>query len=159
MNVTRRAVQDSDEALLRALYATTRKFELNQVPFTPEQKQAFLAMQFDAQRKHYSANYPQGVHEVICADNNPVGRVWTAVLEDELRIMDITLLPEWRGRGVGAAVLRELIAQSEALSKPLRVWVEIWNPSQGIFQHLGFQAGNNDGVNVLFERKTEKATA
>jgi len=96
---------------------------------------------------------------VISADGLPVGRVWSAELNDELRIMDITLLLDWRGRGVGAKVLRELIAQSEALSKPLRVWVEVWNPSQVVFQHLGFQAGNNDGVNVLFERKTEKTTA
>lgn len=156
--MTRRAVQDSDEALLRALYAATREFELSQVPFTPEQIQAFLTMQFEAQRNHYSANYPQGIHQVICVDDVPVGRVWTAELEDELRIIDITLLPKWRGRGVGAGVLRGLIAQCESLAKPLRVWVEVWNPSQAVFQHLGFQAAKTDGVNVLFERKTEKAT-
>lgn len=158
MRVTRRAVTDADEPLLLAVFSSTRELELQQVPFTPEQKQAFLAMQYEAQKRHYCATYPQAFNEVICADEVGVGRCWTAELDDELRVMDIAILPEWRGRGIGAKVLRELIVQSESLAKPLRVWVEVWNPAQAIFQHLGFQQVKSEGINLLFERKAEKAT-
>ncbi len=158
MRVTRRQVCPADDALLLRLYAASRESELSQVQWPAEQKHAFVAMQFEAQRRHYQLTYPNGSHQVICADDAPVGRIWSCELSDELRIMDITVLPDFRGRGIGSSVLREIVAESERLEKPLRIWIETWNPSQIIFQHFGFVPVGNDGVNTQWERKTRKAT-
>ena len=89
--ITRRPVRNSDQSFLFELYASTREAELAQVPWTSEQKHAFLTMQFTAQTQGYRQAHPQGVHEIICKADQAVGRVYFSRKEDRLHIPESTL--------------------------------------------------------------------
>lgn len=135
---TFRPVRDTDEALLLEIYSSTRADEMNLVPWDAAQKKAFLQMQFDAQQRHYRAYFPNASHDLILVDGQPVGRIYVDRRETEIRILDLTLLPEARGRGVGTLILQELMKEAAEADKALSIYVESFNRSLGLFQRLGF---------------------
>jgi len=149
MEVTLRPVQASDEAFLISVFASTRDAELALVPWSLEQKAAFIAMQFRAQNADYAFRYPGAQHDIICADSVAVGRLFLARLDDQLRIADVAVLPEYQGKGIGAWVLRRIMDEAATLQKPVTVYVEINNPSLQWFERKGFERGESSGFNIL----------
>jgi GNAT superfamily N-acetyltransferase len=97
---------DDDIPFLMRLYASTREEELALAPWPPEQKQAFLAGQFEAQRRHYRSHIDGCAFDVIEHNGVPAGRLYLDVRQTRLHVVDIALMPEWRGRGVGPAIIR-----------------------------------------------------
>jgi ribosomal protein S18 acetylase RimI-like enzyme len=137
-SISFRPVAPEDEAFLVKVYGSTRSAELAQVPWTEAQLEAFLKMQLEAQQRHYEGLYPAADHQIILADNVPVGRLYVARLDEQIRIADITLLPGARGRGIGTKILKDLMAEADSLGKPVRIYVESFNPSLRLFERLGF---------------------
>lgn len=152
--VSLRPVAAGDEEFLVSVYASTRADELARVPWSEAQRAAFVRMQFDAQQLHYRTHNPAATHDVILLDQLPIGRLYVARRRDEIRILDITLLPEHRGRGVGTSLLKDLMGEAERAGLPLNIYVESYNRSRGLFERLGFKKVDrpeDDGVNYLFE--------
>jgi ribosomal protein S18 acetylase RimI-like enzyme len=152
MNISLRPVAASDEPFLLQLYSSTRELEMSQVPWSPEQKQAFVAMQFTAQAQAYASSHPKATHETIWADGKPVGRLYLDRAPDGFHILDITIAPEFRNAGIGSQVLREIIEEADRHRKPIGIYTETFNPSQHLFARLGFLAESSDGVLVLLRR-------
>ena len=138
--VSLRPAAPGDDEFLLAVYASTRADELAQVPWSDEQKAAFVRMQFDAQRRDYDARYPGAQYDVILLDARPVGRLWVGRDREEIRLLDIALLPEEQNRGVGGALISRLIEEARAGVKVLRHMVFIMNPdAQRFYERLGFR--------------------
>jgi GNAT superfamily N-acetyltransferase len=146
-----RPVQPDDAPFLLELYASTRAEELAQVPWTAEQRLAFVSGQFAAQQDHYQKQYPEATHEIILADGQPVGQLHVARLEDQIRIIDFTVRPERRNTGVGSFQLRQLLDQAEMAGKAVRIYVEDFNPSLRLFERMGFKPIANEGIHLLLE--------
>ena len=119
------------------------------MPWSDDEKRAFLRQQAEAQDAHYRANYTETTYSVIEADGDPAGRLYVARWADEIRIVDIALLPEFRGRGLGSGLLRNLIEESEAVGKPLSIHVEMNNPARRLYERLGFVPVAERGHNTL----------
>lgn len=154
MSVTLRPVAAEDEAFLLNVYAGVRADELAQVPWSEAQRNAFLKMQFDAQQLHYRTHNPEATHDIILLNAQPIGRLYVARRELEIRILDIAILPEYRNLGTGAKLIKELIDEAARVKKPLNVYVEFYNPSLRLFERLGFlkvDRPDDDGVNHLME--------
>ncbi len=100
--VTLRPITPADEAFLFKVYAGTRREELAQAPWDEAQKRAFLTFQFNAQHQHYQSEFANAAFHVILDDDTPLGRLYVDRRADEIRILDIALLPEHRGRGIGS---------------------------------------------------------
>lgn len=97
-----------DLAFLRHLYCSFRKDELSQIPWSQEDKQAFLDQQFSLQHRYYIAAFPQTDFLIIEKDGIPIGRLYIDLDADIWHIIDIGFLPEWRGLGLGSAVLKAI---------------------------------------------------
>jgi len=143
----------ADDAYLLALYATTRAAELDQVQgWTPEQKQAFVAMQFNAQRHHYRTALGDVAFDVITRAGEPIGRLYTREGETMLHIVDILIDPAERGAGIGTALLQGLAADARAAGKVLSIFVESFNPAKRLYDRLGFvQVGEPKGFYIEME--------
>jgi ribosomal protein S18 acetylase RimI-like enzyme len=89
---------------------------------------------------------------VILSDDHPAGRLYVARWREEIRIVDIALLSEHRGMGIGTQLLRDLISESEDSGKPLSIHVERFNPALRLYERLGFRAVADKGVYLLMER-------
>lgn len=148
-----RAVTPSDEPFLRDVYASTRAEELKLVPWTNEQKRSFTDMQFTAQDSYYREHYPTAQFLVIERDETPVGRLYVDRWEREIRIMDIAILPQFRGAGTGTKLLQELQEEARTVGKVLSIHVEKFNPARNLYQRLGFVEKEDKGVYLLMEWK------
>jgi GNAT superfamily N-acetyltransferase len=140
-----------DELFLLKVYGSTREEELARVPWTEAQREAFLKMQLAAQHQHYKQLYPEGDYLIILARDRAVGRLYFARLAEQIRIMDITILPEERGRGLGTSIIRDLMTEAAAAKKPLRIYVESFNPSLRLFERLGFSMIEENGIHLLMQ--------
>jgi ribosomal protein S18 acetylase RimI-like enzyme len=152
--LTCRPATADDEPFLAKVYAGTRAAELATVPWTDEQKAAFVQMQFAAQSQHYREHYPDTSFDVIVFDDQPVGRLYVARWTGEIRIVDIALLPEFCNRGIGTTLVRELQAEAQASSRPLRIHVERFNPALRLYERLGFCFVDDRGVYLFLEWKS-----
>lgn len=153
--ITLRPVQSSDEELLRELYHTTREAELAQVPWSSEQKQAFMQMQWQAQKRHYAAEHPRAAHLVICREGVPVGRLYVDRSGDAFHILDIALLPEHRNQGTGSFLLSRIMDEARVAGKPVTVFVDTFNPSLRFFHRLGFATAEQTGFHSLLKWCTQ----
>ena len=152
LGITYRSRTSADLAFLFAVYASTREEELAQTGWPVEARLAFLRQQFEAQRQHYDRHYPDAEWLIIQVDGEDAGRLYTEQWRDQIRIIDIALLPAARRRGFGAAILEDVIAQASRLGKKVSIHVEKNNPAMGLYRRLGFEAVEDKGVYDLVER-------
>lgn len=138
MPVSTRPKSPDDDAFLLRVYASTRAEEMALVPWNEAQREAFLKMQSDAQHHHYQTRFPEASFEVILLGETPVGRLYVDKDEEAIRILDITILPEYRNRGIGTPIIRDLMAEGQAIHRPVRIYVENHTPALGLFERLGF---------------------
>lgn len=141
-----RDARDDDLPFLAQVYASTRTEEIAATGWPDAAKAAFLEQQFQAQHSHYRGQYTDTEWLVIEREGTAIGRLYLARWKDETRIVDISLLPEWRGAGIGAAILTDLAAEATASGKPLTIHVERYNPARRLYLRLGFAPQAGEGV-------------
>lgn len=156
MPITLRAASDEDEAFLREVYAASRAQEMAVVPWNDEQREAFLRMQFDAQHSYYHAQFPEASYQIILREAEPIGRMYVLRKEEEIRVLDITLLQQHRGAGIGTSLMRELLHEADRSGHAVNIWVEEYNPSRSLFERLGFSKIQEEGFNWLLEYRPQK---
>lgn len=147
-----RPVADADRDALLRVYASTRAEELAVVAWAPGQLEAFLRMQFEAQDSYWREQRPDAVFSVIELDGVVAGRLYVDRCEDEIRIVDIALLPEFRGQGIGCALLRLILDEGDERGVPVTIHVERENRARTLYERLGFHQVSTTGVYDLLER-------
>ena len=140
-----------DAELLYRIYASTREDELAAVPWDAPAKEAFLRMQFAAQDRYYHATFPGASYDLIVSGDDVLGRLYVDRGETAWVVLDIALLPERRGQGIGTQLLTEMLAAAEAAAKPVRMHVERSNPARRLYDRLGFRQIADQGVYLLLE--------
>lgn len=157
--ITLAPAQASDEPFLYQVYASTRQEELAQVPWTPLQKTMFLTSQHQAQHTHYHAYYPEATFDLILLDGQPVGRIYIRRGVEELRLMDIALLPEYRNQGIGTSLIQALLDEVTERQQFIGLHVEQFNPAYRLYQRLGFQDVEIRGIYMYMTWMPEKGQA
>jgi ribosomal protein S18 acetylase RimI-like enzyme len=141
-----RPATSADGAFLRALFATTRTDELALMNWDEKQKEAFIAMQFNAQNQQYAMSYPDADNRIILWDEVPIGRLIVDRGKREFSLVDITLLPTHRSAGIGSYLIRDLLLEATAARKPVKLRVWHSNPARNLYQRMGFSATGEAGV-------------
>jgi ribosomal protein S18 acetylase RimI-like enzyme len=151
LEIQLRSATDADRGLLREIYAGTREAELAVVPWDADAKRAFVDHQFAAQDDHYRRHYPGATFDVIEAGEpaEAAGRLYVHRGAREIRIMDIALLPAFRGRGIGTRLLQRLIDEARAGGRSLSIHVERTNRARALYERLGFRPVGENGVHLL----------
>lgn len=151
MPIGLRAITIEDEAFLFTVYASTRADELALVDWSAEQKQAFLRMQFEAQARFYRESYRDAKFQVILLDDKPVGRFYIQRGKTEIHVIDIAILPGYRGQGVGSHLLNQILEQAGSENLPVTIHVERMNPARHMYERLGFSILEEQGLHYLME--------
>jgi len=152
-----RPVTATDEEFLLSVYAGTRADELAQAEWQEGQQQAFVKWQFDLQRREYDARFPDAEYHVILIDDHPAGRIWIGRDSEQIRLLDIALIPRFQNRGAGTLLLRWLIGQSKGAGKPLRHMVFVLNnDAHRFYERLGFKIIEDLGAYKHMEWRPEE---
>ena len=112
--VTLRPIATEDLEFLHRLYASTRQDEMRLVDWSDEQKESFVRFQFDAQHRYYQEQFPNATFDVVQDGEMPIGRLYVDRRADEIRLIDIALLPEHRGKGIGGSLMRHTLTEGPA---------------------------------------------
>lgn len=148
-----RVAGPADRELLFRIFASTRDEELAAVGWNDEQIETFLHGQFEAQDRFYREHYEGTTYAVVECEGEAAGRLYLARWPEEIRIMDIALLPAWRGRGIGTALLGEVIEEAEREGKRVSIHVEFNNPARRLYERLGFREAEYRGVYLYMVRE------
>ena len=140
-----------DQPLLRRIYASTRAEEMAAVPWSEAEKTAFLNAQFDAQHGYYREVFPGAQFSIVENEGEAIGRLYIDRREDEHRLIDIALLPEHRGWGIGTRLMRQVLDEARQAGKRVRIHVERTNPAMRLYRRLGFEEVDDKGVYILME--------
>jgi ribosomal protein S18 acetylase RimI-like enzyme len=152
-----RSINENDEEVLFKIYAATRMDELEVTGWTSKQKEDFIRQQFTAQHSYYQTNYNGAYFWVIEQNDKPVGRLYLHpnYEKNSMRIIDIALLPEFRSKGIGSAILKDILNLAEQQGKKVSIHVESFNPAKSLYERLGFkQRSITNGVYHLMEYKS-----
>lgn len=149
-SISLRPANDGDQSFLFELYRDTRAEEMVAWGWDAAQQQVFLSLQFRARNTSYSA-YPNTEHSIILTDNRPIGRLLISSMESEIRLVDIALLSEARGFGIGAKLIAKLFQQAGDEGKSLRLHVEQFSRALRLYQRLGFQILEDTGTQYFME--------
>ncbi len=138
--MTTRPVQATDEPFLFELFAATKGAEMSAWGLPPPQMAQLLQMQYHAQRRSYEAQYPGADHRILLKGDEPIGRVWVSRSPHEIVLVDIALLPQFRGTGAGTRLIQALQAEAAEACVPLRLQVAANNPRAAqLYERLGFR--------------------
>lgn len=147
-----RPVAPADEALLHTIYASTRQAELAALGETPLIRDTFVSMQFEAQRRHFVQHHPDSTQWLIERGSAPVGRLWLSLNQGGLQVLDITVLPEWQGQGIGGACLRHLARHADAQEWAMALHVRADNPARHWYTRMGFVTTDTSDIYMAMNR-------
>lgn len=147
--ITLRPATPADYHFMRRLYEAGREEEMKQFPFDEFQKRQFLDQQFGAQSQHYQLHYPTCERNIIEKDGQAVGRLLVDEWRDQIRLVDIALMPEWRRSGIGTMLVREVLERGAKAGKDVTIHVEGFNPALRLYERLGFAHVDTNGVYYL----------
>lgn len=147
-----RPLTEADSEFSYKVYAATRSEEMAVTGWSAAQIDAFLRMQFNLQHTQYRQNYPRAAFELILLDGIPVGRLYVDRQKKQIIVIDIALLPEFRGCGAGGRIMRNLTAEADRHGVSMSLHVEQHNPIIAFYQRLGFKEKGMYGIYYHMER-------
>lgn len=152
---TLRPVDNAEDGqFLSSVYASTRD-DLLMTGLPAEQLQMLVQMQQRAQEHYYLANYPTAEHYIVCFEGEDVGRLIVERRDGELTLVDVALLPEFRGRGIGGAVMSDLIDEAVAEQRSFVLHVIKANRALNLYKRLGCEITDDLGMHYRMERRPQ----
>jgi ribosomal protein S18 acetylase RimI-like enzyme len=148
-----RTVTDADRDFLLRVYEASREIELGMTGWNSDLRRAFVEHQFTAQDSHYREHYGDASFDLILFEGKKAGRLIVSRCNEEIEILDITVLPEFRNRGIATSLVRSILAEAKASGQVVVIYIESFNPSQDHFGKLGFIAAGGDELVRRFEWK------
>ena len=150
MQVRRRLVTPGDEAFVKRLIVATVAEDLQAWAWPETLRTSLLEMQYRGRLQSIDVDSPTAEKSIILAGDDPVGWVvidWAGACTN---VVDIAILGQHRGAGIGGAVLREII--EESAGKPVALSVNITNRAARLYERLGFKRVGGDEVQHFLER-------
>jgi ribosomal protein S18 acetylase RimI-like enzyme len=151
-------IQDSDGPFLYRTYASTRTEELALTGWSDEQKETFLRMQYEAQKTSYRMQCPEARYWVIYHGGSPAGRLTIDREPKKIHIVDIAFVPEFRGQGIGTALMRAIQCEANRDGKSVSLHVERFNPALRWYERMGFEVVNEGPIYLEMLWRPSEAT-
>jgi ribosomal protein S18 acetylase RimI-like enzyme len=148
-----------DEPWLQQLFALSQPAVEALLALPGDIGETLVSMQYAARQAHFQAHWPRAVQRVIerrgglepdrARGWQPVGALWADESADGIHVLDIAVLPAWRGQGIGTRCLQDLIAMAARRHLPVTLQVAPDNPARRLYERLGFvAAGADDGPSL-----------
>jgi GNAT superfamily N-acetyltransferase len=137
--VTLRPCVEGDLPFLEQVYVSARLEELAPLGWSEAQTRSFLHEQFLVQDAYYHRSWPQAAYSIVLLKGRAVGRFYVDRCADGFRVLDLALLTEHRGQGIGGELLAEVLDEARGRRLPVRIHIEQGNPARRLYERLGFR--------------------
>ena len=140
--LSRRPVSPADAGVLRSIFAASRP-HLALAPLDDAGRDLLLDLQLAAQARDFASRWPDQQHEIVLMDGEPVGRVWLGLEPDLVHLLDLALLPAYRGRGIGSRLVQEVLDDAARTGRSVVLHVARGNPAQRLYERAGFTVSDS----------------
>ncbi len=154
-DLTQRETLADDEGFLFEVYLSSRGDDLTEMGWDSERVRNFLETQYAAQQRFLKANYPQGEDRIIMLDTQPIGRIVVERNDQEIRVVDVALLRQYRNSGIGTYLIRELLTEAARLGQPFRTQVIRSSAALSLFERLGVVKIGETGSHYQMEWRAD----
>jgi GNAT superfamily N-acetyltransferase len=153
--ITLRPRTPADEAFLRLAYETSRDEEFKTVEWpNAAQREVFFRHQFDSQELHFASTYPEADYDIIEYKKEPIGRLILSWEADQLHCIDIILLPGFRKKKFGTAIMNAITKEADRLHIPASLFFERWKPYlEPFYESYGFVTKKEHPAHFYMERE------
>ena len=151
--ITFQTIEEKDQQFVSKVYRRTREKELPFAYLPEEQKSGLLLMQLEAQLADYERNYIGAKRQIILYNEERVGYIYTWDSKREIRILDISLLPEFQGNGIGGTILNDILKTGKQQHKKVSLHVALGNPAKRLYERLGFVKISDNFTHEYMEYK------
>ena len=141
----------ADKTFLLYLYISTRDKEMAQTGWSRTEISTFLTQQFEAQYLSYRQYFPDATYQVIEYQGEAIGRLYLQRGEDEYRLIDVSLLPEFRNQGLGGQLMQTILDEATEKEKRVTLHVEQFNPAYRLYERMGFVQVEERGIHLFME--------
>jgi len=140
-----------DDAFLLELYKSSRGEDLRGLGWDEQRISDFLEMQYQAQQRFFANEYTDANNQIIVRQDTPIGRLLVDRRSDEIRCVDIALMPDYRNARIGTQLFRELQHEAKQIRKPLRLQIIRFNRAVNLLERLGFVRTSETGTHFQME--------
>ena len=93
----------------------------------------------DWQRARFEAHFDPALLRVIQFEGQDVGMLQVQERTEELFLVDLEILPRFQRRGIGTAVIQQLVELAASQGKPVALQVlKVNHSARALYQRLGF---------------------
>jgi ribosomal protein S18 acetylase RimI-like enzyme len=152
-DISLRSATAADEQFLKRVHDAARHWEFAFLLQSGDAElyHKIMAQQYESQHRFYFATYDTAHYGIIQWTDRPIGRLYVDYRDDEVRILDIAVLPDYRGRGIGRIVMRGVCLEAAMRRLPVRLHVHYLSRATLFYQRLGFQRIGTDGPSHVME--------
>ena len=151
-----RQVEETDEPFLKKVFCELRTEDIAAWEgIDGHQKDFLLGMQFDSQKQHYARAFPHADHQIITWKDEPIGQLLTHESESEKWCVDITILSDFRNRGIGSHVLAKLVEESNRDGMTFCLDVAKTNPAVALYERFGLRIKTDLGSHWRMKSKPD----
>ena len=152
MKVRLRQESALDETFVRNLIIETIADELGAAAWPEAMRNHLLDIQYNARRHSGRPTSPQSASYIIEADAEDAGWLVTTTLPDEIWLAEIMVLNALRGKGIGTAVIRGILADAAQIQVRARLNVNKTNHGAiRLYERLGFRPIDGNEVRQVME--------
>ena len=146
-----RPATSDDDAFLYDVFCTTWRDEVATMP-NPGLVQHFLRIQYTAQNRRFGQRFPGYERSVVMHAGERAGRLFVHRSPSMLHIVEVTLLPEFRSRGIGSTLLRGLLEEAATAGQSVSLRVARRNVRAAeLYNAIGFRLVTMDDQDNYFE--------
>lgn len=152
-------IATADMPFLNSLYAAARDAEVASTGWNEADQREFLVAQFRTQHSYYREHFTDGHFLLLSRGGRAIGRLYWWSQGEGASLIDVTLLPEECGQGLGTALLTLLTQQADKQGQTITLHVEPQNPAHRLYRRLGFDVVSNNSVYLKMQRPPKVAHA
>ncbi len=120
---------------------------------TDPQIETLLKLTYDGFRRTYSQVSPPSQDQIILREDIPIGLLIVLHFAAEIRLADISLLPDYRNQGIGTHCLQSLLHLAREKKLPVRLRTAAGNDAQRLYLRIGFIVTKVDELDQEMEWK------
>jgi ribosomal protein S18 acetylase RimI-like enzyme len=147
-NLKLRLARDDDDKFLFNLFYDVRAREFTDAGIPLAQLMPILELQHKAQIYSYSNEFPSATNSIIVFNEKCVGRILIQKNEKSAHLIDIAILQEFRGKGLGSFLINKMKSECDQIR--LSVYAANILAIKFYEKHL-FQISKNDVMYLNME--------
>jgi ribosomal protein S18 acetylase RimI-like enzyme len=156
--LTLRPTRTDDQEFLYRLFYSVYSEKLQLVLLSAEEKKGLVELMYQSFTHHYNSLAAASDDRLVLLDNESIGRMIVLQMREEIRLADLAILPPYRRRGIGSALIGQLQTESTMSRRPVRLQIARFDRVLSLYQRLGFYKTDAAGPYLHLEWSSQRTS-